>query len=750
MRFLKGAAAGAAILALWAQAAGAQEDPLGALGAAFGAAAAKAGPAVVQVVCDREGDLPPGDNTRGQTEIPAPLVAKYQETLHLFARPEGPASGVVVDPDGYVLTSLYNLLGGLKAVRVVLPDGRALPARVLGRDPSKDVALLKVEATGLAALPVSADVRATPGQFALTLGRGASPSELTVNTGVVSALIRFRGDAIQTSARVNYGNSGGALVDLDGRLLGIIARVGHDPERSRSAGINSGVGFAAPAQGLAGVLEKLKRGENIPERPSAFLGIRFDPSYAEAKGARIEYVYKDYPGYRAGLKPGDVLLNFDHVDIEGRGDLMFVIQQCEPGQRVTYSIVRGEKDMDLESVLSPRPPESENARMTREYMEWKAPRALGLRVDYAYDGPGTSVALVHEGFPLRRAGLQPGEVLVSVFGLRELPGWFPIADLLYFDRTLQYCWEGAALTFVAFGKDGVRMVPILSGRLAGDADVPALDRAWEAARAAAPKPPAGAERQALLQEVARWQLRVLLGIKVGALTEAGFEIDFVHRGFPGAACGLSKGDVLTSVNGVAARELPDRIRTLFAPPQQRILWLPEDKWILEVRQGGAAKKVTATLTAAPEPAVVRAMDEEAGGPWKALPSDAARLTALLRDWNASGRLQALRALTREGLWKPSLDLVLVELLGDRDRAFTEAVAESLRARPSKATLEALILSLPVDGVAPDRRRAEQAKVDILRAWLDRSEWPGKAPEIDPDGVKWQRWWRENKDRVKWK
>ena len=133
-----------------------------------------------------------------------------------------------------------------------------------------------------------------------------------------------------------------------------------------------------------------------------------------------------------------------------------------------------------------------------------------------------------------------------------------------------------------------------------------------------------------------------------------------------------------------------------------------------------------------------------------LPSDAVRLAALLGDWTAAGRSQALRALTREGMWKASLVPTLVALLGDRNAEFAREVADALEARPSAAALEALILSLPTERLPARPPAAEAAKVKILKAWLDASAWPGKAPDLDVDGVKWQRWWRENKDRVRLK
>jgi|GEM_PF-722038 len=728
--------------------------PLDALGRAFRHAAGTAAPAVVQVVADRV----PGGDLMGPGELPVAsgfpypteFLEKFQESRRLFVRPEGPASGVVVAPDGYVLTSLYNIAGRVRGVRVVTADGKTYDAEILGRDPNKDVVLLKIEAEDLPYLALSPDAEAVPGQFAVTVGRGQDPARLNVNAGIISAVIRSRGDAIQTSARVNYGNSGGALVDLEGKLLGVLAKIGHDTERNRS-GINTGVGFAAPASTLADLFKRLKKGENIPPRPTPFLGIRFDPSYpatADQKGVKIEYVYKGYPGARAGLKTGDVLLSFDHVPIEKRNDLIFVIRQCDPGQRVTFTVQRGDTDLDLEAELTARPGPVENARMSLEYFKWKAPRTLGLRIDHGYAGPGVLVSHVHEGFPLHEGGLRGGDLITSVYGLKNYPLWFPVFRKDLIDRVLQYCITGTEMTFRVRRGDRSRLITVIIGRPAGEERLAAMDREYEATEGNRPAPPTEASRETLAEDLVRWNLLIRLGIRLGEKTEDGFAIDFVHGGFPGERIGMERGNVLTRLNGVDASSLPEHLDILIGPRPNRI-WVPGNPWQVGFSAGGREKSGRIALGSDPLPSTLRAMRAEVEDGVRFSLRDLQRLEALLGRPRAAGRLQALQVLDHPDRWKASTAKTVVSLLDEGDRDFVQRLHEALRAHPDRETLGLVIRSLPVQETAVEADRwQDREKRATIEAYLQKTDLPGALPDFGINGKLWQRWWRENRDRIR--
>lgn len=765
----------AAILAA-PPAARAADDPLEALATAFKAAADRAAPAVVQVLCERPsggGDLAGPGPSNIQTIVPVPpeVLDRFQENRYMFVRPEGPASGVVVGPDGYVLTALYNVAGRIANLRVVLADGRVFPATVLGQDANLDVALLKIEATGLAALAVSPEAVAVPGQFSLTVGRGASAQDLHVNQGIVSAVIRARGDAIQTSARVNYANSGGAMVDLDGRLLGVIVRIGHDYTRNRS-GINTGVGFAAPSPKIAAVLATLKAGRSIAPRPTPFLGIKFDPSYPAQpndKGVKIEYVYKGFPGERAGLKPGDVLVNFEYVDIETRNDLVYVIQQCDVDQRVTFSVLRGEEALDLEAALTARPGPERTLGMSREYLEGKTPMALGIRVDLdAADGPGVLVTHVHEGFPLHQGGLKAGDVLLGVYGLKDFPGWLPVFYLEYLDRALPYCFEGAKVAFWVWRDGRGFAIPLVIGRIAPDDRLAAMDREFEAARAAGAlaRWPAPDVRTAIAQDAVRWKVLLHLGVELGALTDEGWVVDFVHAGFPGQRAGLETGDRLLSIGGdrvrrgprwyryppkaVAAKALPGELKFLTGDIEGASShWLPGDPWTIESARDGETRKNTVNLGDYPEPAILLALEAERTGNFATSARYGADLKAALANRSAPGRLQALRALVAGTPWSGGLAKTLVELFEDRDRVLVREASSVLERHGDRETFELVLRSLPVADEDVSRNRwQDKLKLDIVKAHLDEASFDGDLPDFGLNGKLWQRWWKENRDKVR--
>jgi S1-C subfamily serine protease len=749
------------------------ENPLEVLGRAFEEAAARAAPAVVQILCERDADIdgPPKPGfriVRGNIPVPPELLRRFQEGRLRFVRPEGPASGVVIDPDGYILTSLYNVLGKIKNLRVVTPDGRTHPAKVLGRDPNRDIALLKIEARNLPSLALSPDLKPKPGQFSLTLGRGPNPAELNVNSGIISAIHRSRGDVIQTSARVNYGNCGGALVDLSGKLVGIITKIGHDYSRNRS-GINTGVGFAAPVGVITNVIGELRAGKNIAPRPTPFLGIRFDPSYApsaDVKGVRIEYVYKGFPGERAGLKLGDILVNFEYVDIEHRGTLSWVIQESDPGQEVTFSVLRGEKVLDLKAVLTERPNPLRSARMSREYLEWKMARALGIRADLLYPQPGAFVRYIHEGFPLAEGGMRAGDIILGVHGLKDFPGWFPIFFFEYLDRTLPYCFETAKVTFMVWREGKRHMIPIIVGPPADEAKIQSMDREFKAAAETLPSVPDPATREQIAKDIARWKMWIHLGLWLEDLSEEGWRVGFALPGFPGAKAGIREGDLFVTLRGgrirrgrrvyvlrgkaILAADLPERLRFLAGNiPDRSGHWRPGDQWHLEYLQDGEKKQVKIVLGEYPTPAAMLAIEGERLGDFRATFPYKKRLVTLLNNRTAAGRYQVLQALNTPGNWDISVAKTLIGLLVDADREFLKRVFSVLKAHPSKETFMLLIESLPVRREDIARNKWEdQKKLEVIQAYLKGAELPEELPDFGLNGKLWLRWWRENKNRVR--
>lgn len=312
------------------------------------------------------------------------------EVNQLLRRPPGAVTGLVVSPDGFVLTSLFNVgddsafvskktgqpvpadvrgsveqllaepEGGFVAkpnavrmIRVVLPDGSRREGRLHARHEPLGIALVKVEAEGLGWCDLAA-VATSPqlGDHVAIVGHhaGGTPA-MTLNAGIVSAPSRSRGYLFQTDALVNYGNSGGPVIDAAGNLLGVAtAPIEPDtilgrivpPQRLMqwTRAPNSGVGLVARADRIAAVLEELKRGRSFDRPPGPFLGVQADESKALGDDVVIGGVAAGSPAAEAGLVKGDVLLECDGVELRSWRDLTERIEAAKPGDTLTLTVRR--------------------------------------------------------------------------------------------------------------------------------------------------------------------------------------------------------------------------------------------------------------------------------------------------------------------------------------------------------------------------------------------------------------------------
>lgn len=263
-----------------------------------------------------------------------------------FTRPDEPCTGVVIGP-GLIATSTWNV-DGEAALTVIRADGTRLPARRLGRDENLDVALLAVDAPDLVPLPLASGPPVV-GRFLFLIGRTAANAPL-VTEGIVSGLNRHRGDSFAHSARTSYQNAGGALVDLDGRLVGIAVR--HTDRASQ--GQSSGVAFGAPAHVLKGGLGELAKGLVVKRRPTPFLGIQFDPRDRSEAGVRIGMVVPGEAAQAAGLKDGDVITVFNSVELLDNLHLREELDKLEIGSEIVITVQRGTQELDVTVKLGSR------------------------------------------------------------------------------------------------------------------------------------------------------------------------------------------------------------------------------------------------------------------------------------------------------------------------------------------------------------------------------------------------------------
>ncbi|HYF00548.1 MAG TPA: trypsin-like peptidase domain-containing protein, partial [Planctomycetota bacterium] len=257
-------------------------------------------------------------------------------------------SGVVAEADGVILTTHFNVAGKVRAVKVLLPDGRELEGRVLGFNGTYDLAAIKVEAKGLPTLARAPVETLKAGQPLLALGRAPDGKGLTANPGIVSAASRLGGRGIQLDAKLNYGNVGGPVVDLDGRLIGVSCKV--DTKFSSTRGQNSGVGYAITHDRLPEILKELKEGRSVAESRRPLLGIVFNQKSSK-KGVELESVQPGGAAEKAGIKAGDVIVEFDGTAISYFDELRASIMRRAPGDRVKVKVLRGEETLEFDCEL---------------------------------------------------------------------------------------------------------------------------------------------------------------------------------------------------------------------------------------------------------------------------------------------------------------------------------------------------------------------------------------------------------------
>ena len=260
-------------------------------------------------------------------------------------RQQGLRSGVIVSGEGYILTN-HHVVDGAEQINVELNDKRSYAARLIGSDQPSDLAVLKVDEPNLPVLPMSDSDRARVGDVALAIG---SPLGLdqTVTAGIISAKGRSTGisdgsfeDFIQTDASINQGNSGGALINAAGELVGINSQI------LSPTGGNIGIGFAIPVNMAKNVMDQLVQTGRV-RRGS--LGVTIRPVTADiaqsmglqdVRGALVNSVSKDSSAHRAGLKSGDVITKFNGAPVTDTNSLRNAVASSQPGTEVTLTIIR--------------------------------------------------------------------------------------------------------------------------------------------------------------------------------------------------------------------------------------------------------------------------------------------------------------------------------------------------------------------------------------------------------------------------
>ncbi len=268
-------------------------------------------------------------------------------------------SGVIVSPDGYILTN-NHVIEAADEIHVVLADGRKAAARVVGTDPETDLAVIRIEAKSLPVIVLGHADQARVGDVVLAIGNPFGVGQ-TVTMGIISALgrnnlhINHFENFIQTDAAINFGNSGGALIDTHGNLLGINSAI-----YSQTGG-SVGIGFAIPVSTAKTVMDSIiKHGQVV----RGWIGIEtqdITPELAESfglardKGPIIAGVVRNGPADRAGILPGDILLTVAGTPVGSTSETLNLIAQLPPGQKATMTLMRKNREATVEVSVAKRP-----------------------------------------------------------------------------------------------------------------------------------------------------------------------------------------------------------------------------------------------------------------------------------------------------------------------------------------------------------------------------------------------------------
>ena len=337
-------------------------------------------------------------------------------------------SGVIVSTDGYILTNAHVIQGARRA-HVVLGDRREFPARIVGEDAATDIAVLKIDATGLKAMPLGDSSKMKPGDFVIAIGSPYGLSK-SVSMGIVSAV--GRGDLgiedyenfIQTDASVNPGNSGGALINVKGQLIGINTAI----VLSRKGA--QGIGLAIPVQLAGQVMHQMMSHGRVVR---SWLGVRSQPvtpGLAKAfglagnpRGALVTDVLPGGPGARAGIGRGDIILALNGRALPTNNDLKLRIAATPPGTTIRAQVLRNRSVQELPVRLSeepspehteppPLPSTSDRLLNGVALLDLNGNIAQHLHVGAATQG--AVVAAIQPGSAAADSGLRPGDVIEEV------------------------------------------------------------------------------------------------------------------------------------------------------------------------------------------------------------------------------------------------------------------------------------------------------------------------------------------------
>jgi serine protease Do len=398
---------------------------------AFRGAADEVSPSVVMITNKPMATTTAADRGPSKRDFPFGEFFKGRD-LHRFFRdapsiPKAPhggiGSGVIIDGSGLILTNNHVVAGG-GTITVRTHDGREFQAAEVMTDPKTDLAVVRIEAEDLSPARLGDSDRMQTGDWVIALGQPFG-LEGTVTAGIISAKgrgigLNARENYLQTDAAINPGNSGGPLVNLNGEVIGINTAI------SSSSGGNQGIGFAVPINLAKWVSGQLQHDGTVRR---AQLGVSIQPISHELAqqfglesrdGALVNDVLNDSPAAKAGLKPGDIIVEFAGTKISDPRELQRTVEQAEPGTAQELGVVRDGKRITLTATVGEQTADGSGAAAADGFqLEQLGLEVRPLSADLTdklkmKDIAGVVIASVRSGSPAAEAGLRSGMVITEV------------------------------------------------------------------------------------------------------------------------------------------------------------------------------------------------------------------------------------------------------------------------------------------------------------------------------------------------
>jgi len=359
-------------------------------------------------------------------QFPHPNVPKEHKEQSL-------GSGVIVSEDGYIVTN-NHVIEKAQEIKVLLLNKKDYKAKLIGADPKTDIAVIKIDAKGLPALSWGDSNRLKVGEIVFAVGNPFGLNQ-TVTMGVISAVGRANvgiadyEDFIQTDAAINPGNSGGALINARGELIGINTAI-----LSRTGGYQ-GIGFAVPSSMARQVMDSLMKYKKVVR---GWLGVSIQEvtsdlaeefGVKDLKGALVSGVLKGSPAEKAGIKQGDVILQYNGKIVEDTGHLRNMVSQTPIGTQVKVKVLRRKKELDVEVSIAELPKKLAEASSGEEepgenndeesgvlsgLVVRELTPELARRFGYEETEQGVVVIKVDAGGRLSAAGVKPGDIILQI------------------------------------------------------------------------------------------------------------------------------------------------------------------------------------------------------------------------------------------------------------------------------------------------------------------------------------------------